>query len=390
MKQLTRALGLAACLFGTCAAQADTLRVGFVSTLSGPASVAGLHMRDGFMLGVNSRNGTVGGRPTVVIEIDDKLNPEVARQEVKDLLAKDKIDIVVGGTYPSIVRAIQQPVLSARMLMVATGAGPAMFAGPGCNPNYFSVAPQSDQPHEAMGRHATQEGYRDVVVIAPKFVAGQAAVAAFKRHFNGNVVAEIYTELGKFDFSDELKQVGKLKPDAVYTFMPGGMGISLVRQFTRFGMKYRIPFLSAETITELTLPETMDSAIDLLSAAGWAPDLDNTANKVFVRSFLKSYGYMPSHYAAQGYDAARLLDAAYQMAGKGADQLSIRTALEAAPFQSVRGDFKFNKNHFPIQDYYLARAVKAGSRYSTQVVQKLFDDVGDAYAGSCRMSSDNM
>lgn len=385
--QLTRALALVVGLLAATQVQAETLKVGFVATLSGPARVPGIHMRDGFMLGVEARDGKLGGRETKVLEIDDHLSPALAASQVSGHFEKKRIDLVVGGTYSSTVRAMQRSAAAANRIMIGVGAGPAIMAGPNCSPNYFSIVPQAEQTQEAMGRHATQEGYQKVMVLAADFPAGRAAVAAFRRHYNGVIVEELFTTLGQYDFSEELKRLQQVRPEAVFAFMPGGMGVSLVRQYTRFGLKYQIPLLSAETINMLSLPETTDSAIDYLTTSAWSPDLDNEANKIFVRSFLQRFGYMPSHYAAQGYDAARLLDAAYAMAGDQADDHTIRTSIEAAPFKSVRGDFVFNKNHFPIQDFYLSRAVKAGPRHTTQVIKKLFDDVSDAYFGACRMEA---
>lgn len=364
---------------------ADGLKIGFLATLSGPPAVLGQHMRDGFLLGVKQAGGKLGGIDAEVIVVDDELKPDAALTKVQGLLERDKVDMMAGVVFSNVLMAVYKPVIQSETIFISANAGPSPIAGKGCSKYFFSTSYQNDQNHEVMGRHASQKGYGKMVVMAPNYQAGKDAIAGFKRHYNGEIVAEIYTKLGQLDFSAELARIADLQPDAIFTFMPGGMGVNLVKQYAQAGLKDAIPFLSTFTIDETTLPATKDLALGMFSGAEWAPNLDNPANARFVREFQAEYGYAPSLYAAQGYDAARLIDAAVGMAGGIKDKAALLSALNAAPFESVRGDFRFNSNQFPIQDFYLVKAVKEGDHYVTEAVEKVFDDFGDAYAGSCRM-----
>lgn len=386
MKRIAIGVALAA-LVGTAAAQAEPLRIGLVSTLSGPSAALGVHMRDGFMLGLKHVGGKLGGVDTEVVTVDDELKPDVGVEKVRALIERDKVAIVAGVVFSNVMNAVAKPVTDREVFLISGNAGPSTLAGKACSPFFFAVSWQNDQMHEVLGKHAQDKGYKRVFLMAPNYQAGKDSLAGFKRHFKGEVADEVYTQLGQLDFSAELARIAAAKPDAVFTFMPGGMGVNLVKQYRQAGLAETVPFLSAFTVDETTLPATKDHALGLFSASQWTPGLDNEANRKFVADFEKEYGYVPALYASQGYDMALLIDAAVRKVGGDlTDKAAFRAALEAAEFRSVRGDFKFNANHFPIQDFYLVQAVKRDDgKYQTEIVEKVFDDYGDVYAGECRM-----
>ena len=368
-------------------AAAAPIKIGLVSTLSGPSAALGVHMRDGFMLGLKHAGGQLGGVETEVVTVDDELKPDVGVEKVKGLLERDRVDIVAGVVFSNVMGAVAKPVTDAEVFLISGNAGPSTLAGQGCSPYFFSVSWQNDQMHEVLGKHAQDKGYKRVFLMAPNYQAGKDSLAGFKRHFKGEIVDEVYTQLGQLDFSAELARIAAAKPDAVFTFMPGGMGVSLVKQYRQAGLADTIPFLSAFTVDETTLPATQADALGMFSASQWTPGMDNEANKKFVADYEAEYGYVPSLYASQGYDLAMLIDSAVRKVnGDLSDKAAFRAALEAAEFTSVRGDFRFNTNHFPIQDFYLVEAVKRDDgKYQTQIVEKVFDDYGDVYAAECRM-----
>ncbi|GGE94389.1 ABC transporter substrate-binding protein [Stappia taiwanensis] len=384
---MTAALAAVALGVSSLAAEAESLKIGFLATLSGPPAVLGIQMRDGFLLGVKEAGGKLGGLDTEVLVVDDELKPDGALTKVRGLLERDKVDMMAGVVFSNVMMAVYKPIVRSETIFVGANAGPSPIAGKACSPYFFTTSYQNDQNHEAMGKHAEDAGYKRMIVMAPNYQAGKDSIAGFKRHFKGEIVDEIYTKLGQLDFSSELTKIAAAKPDAVFVFMPGGMGVNLVKQYAQAGLAGNVPFLSAFTVDETTLPATKDTAVGLLAGAQWAPDLDNAANKAFVASFEEEYGYAPSLYAAQGYDAARLIDGALKKAGGKEDKAALMAALKEAPFESVRGDFSFNTNHFPIQDVYVVKAVKReDGKFVTQTVEKVFDDKVDAYVGECRMN----
>lgn len=380
-------VGVAGVGAGSTANAAEPLKIGMLLTLSGPPAVLGKHINDGFQLFVEQQGGKLGGRDVELVVADDELKPDVAVTKVKGLLERDKVDFVAGIVFSNILQAVFRPVTESETFLIGANAGTSTFAGKGCSPYFFSTSWQNDQIHEVMGKHAQDKGFKTAFLLTPNYQAGKDSVAGFKSQFKGQVVDEVYTKLGNLDFSAELAKIAAAKPEVVFTFMPGGMGVNLVKQFKQAGLDKNVTFLSAFTVDETTLPATKDDALGLFSASQWTPDLDNAANKAFVAAYETKYGYVPSLYSSQGYDAAQLIDSAVKaVKGNLADKKAVIKALEKADFKSVRGDFKYNTNHFPIQDYYLVKAVKrADGKYATAVVEKVFDDYGDIYAAECKM-----
>lgn len=388
MRAIRTALCLlaASALSGTASAQTPALRVGLMFTLSGPAAVLGEQGRNGFMLALDDLGGKLGGLETAVTTVDDEQKPDVAATKARELVDRDHATFVVGPVFSNILQAIAKPVTGAGAFLISPNAGTSNFAGAECNKNLFVASYQNDQPHEVLGKYAQDQGYKKLFLLAPNYQAGKDALAGFKHSYKGEVVNEIYTPLGQLDFSAELAQIAAAQPDAVFAFMPGGMGVNLVKQYRQAGLE-GIPFLSAFTVDETTLPAQRDAAAGFLGGANWAPDLDNPQSKAFVAAYEKKFGAVPGTYAMQGYDAAQLIDSAIKAAhGDVANKDAIRAGLEAAQFKSLRGEFKLGPNHYPIQDFYLVKAAKRpDGKYQTEIVKKIFSSYADNYAKDCKM-----
>jgi branched-chain amino acid transport system substrate-binding protein len=386
MKKSTLVLALAAALGGGLEAQAqDKLRVGLLLTLSGPSAVLGQQSRDGFQLAVKDLGGKLGGRDVELIVVDDELKPDVAVTKAKGLVERDKVDFVVGPIFSNIAVAVHKPIVDANTFFISPNAGPSTLAGKACSPYFFAVSYQNDQNHEVMGKVAQNRGYKNVYLLAPNYQAGKDALAGFKRHFKGGIAEESYVALNTLDFQSELAKIASLNPDAIFTFMPGGMGVNLVKQYRAAGLADRVPFLSAFTVDESTLPAQQDAAIGMLGGSNWAPNLDTPENKKFVAAYEQAYKSVPGSYAMHGYDTALLIDSAMKaVGGKTDNKDALRAALRKADFKSLRGDFKFGTNGFPIQDFYAVKVAKrADGKFQTEVVEKVFDDYADAYGKEC-------
>ncbi|ETX30273.1 ABC transporter substrate-binding protein [Roseivivax isoporae] len=366
-------------------AEDDVLKIGLIYTLSGPAAALGEQARNGFMLAAESI-GEIGGMETEIVVIDDEQRPDKAADDARELVQRENVDFVVGPIFSNILVAIHQPVTETGTILISTNAGTSNFAGAECNPNFFVTSYQNDQNHEVMGAYAEQQGYQNVFLMAPNYQAGKDSLAGFKHSYTGGVAGEVFTELGQLDFSSELAQIAAFQPDALFTFMPGGMGVNLVKQYAQAGLS-GIPFLSAFTVDETTLPATQDAAVGLLGGANWAPDMDNAANEAFVSAYMEKYGAVPGTYAMQAYDAAQLIDSAVRkLGGDLADRDALRAAIKEADFDSPRGDFSFGVNNYPVQDFYIVEAVKRDDGfYGTSVREKIFDDYVDTYADACTM-----
>jgi branched-chain amino acid transport system substrate-binding protein len=388
MKRIAFLIAAALVALGLTPAQAqDKLKIGIITTLTGPPAVLGGQLRNGFQLAVKTLGGKLGGREAEITVADDELKPDVAVSKVKGFVERDKVDFVVGPIFSNILQAIMKPATDSGTFLISPNAGTSNFAGKECNPNFFVTSYQNDQNHEVLGKYAQDAGIKKAFIMAPNYQAGKDALAGFKRYFKGEVLDEVYVPLNQLDYSAELSRIAAAKPDAIFVFLPGGMGVNFVKQFRQAGLADKVVFLSAFTVDEGTLPAQQDAALGFFGGANWAPNLDNPQNKAFVAAYEQEYGAVPGSYAFQAYDAAQLIDSAVAaVKGNLADKDALRAALKKADFKSLRGNFKFGHNHYPIQNFYLVKVAKrADGKFQTEIAQKVFTDYEDAYAKDCPM-----
>jgi len=387
MRTSSKLAGLA--LLAGAAAQpalaADKIKIGVIVTLSGPAAALGQQVRDGFNLAVKDLGGKMGGRDVEVVVADDELKPDAAITKAKGLLERDKVDFVVGPIFSNMLQAIHRPVTESKTFLISPNAGPSSYAGKECNPFFYVTSYQNDQVHEVLGKVAQDRGYKRVYLLLPNYQAGRDSAAGFKLDYKGEIVEESYVPLNTLDFQPELSKIASQKPDAVFTFMPGGMGVNLVKQYKQAGLADSIPVLSAFTVDESTLPAQQDAAVGMFGGADWAPNLDNPASKKFVAGYEAAYNSVPGSYAMQAYDTALLIDSAVKAVGGDLGNKDVvAAALKKADFTSLRGSFKFNTNGYPIQDFYLTKVAKRpDGKFQTEIVQKVFENYGDRYAKDC-------
>ncbi|WP_299988777.1 ABC transporter substrate-binding protein [uncultured Ruegeria sp.] len=385
MQKILCAAACAASMIGPALAQ--DLKIGVVVPLSGPPAVLGKQVEDAFRLAVEDMNGEVGGVSTEVFVVDSELKPEVALTRVKGLLERDEVDFVVGTVFSNVLGAIVKPVTKSETFLISPNAGPSTLAGRNCNPFFFSTSYQNNQNFEVLGKHAQDQGIKSVFMMTPNYQAGRDAVEGFKKFYEGEITNEVYTPLGHQDFSAEIAEMSEAGAEALFTFMPGGMGVRFVKQYRESGLADKMTFLSAFTVDEATLPAQQDAALGFFGATSWAPSLDLPRSQEFVARFEEKYGYIPGGFAMQAYDAALLIDSAVRAVGGNLeDKDALREALEAADFESLRGNFAFNNNHFPIQDFYLLRvAQREDGKFWTEVESKVFEDYSDSFAQDCKM-----
>ena len=367
---------------------ADKVKIGFISTLSGPSAAIGVDIRDAFLLAVKMNGGKLGGLPAEVLVGDDQFKPDVGRQIAEKNVRQDKVNFLTGIVFSNIMLASVPIAFENKIIYVSPNAAPSPMAGKDCSPYLFVASWPNDAYHEAAGQHATNRGYKNAYLIAPNYQAGKDSLTGFKRYYKGNVVAEVYTQLGQLDYAAELAQVRAAKPDALYIFLPGGMGINFIKQFVASGLSKDVPLIVPGFGDDQDIIRPVGEAtLGLFDTAHWAIDFDNAANRKFVAAFEKEYKRLPTVFAAQGWDTALLIDAAVRdVKGRIEDVEAVRKAMKAARFESVRGAFKFNRNQMPIQNYYLRVVAKdAQGRLVNKTIGTVFKDHGDAYVQDCKM-----
>ena len=363
----------------------EPVKIGMITTLS---THLGEDIRDGFTLAILQEDGKLGGIPVELLVDDDGRKPEKGKQISDRYMKRDGIQIMTGIVFSNVAMAVVPKLVRKDVVYLSANAGPSKLAGKGCNENYFSVSYQNDNLHEVVGQYVTDSGHKNVYIMAPNYPAGKDALAGFKRYYKGNIAGEVYTKLGQSDYSAELAQLRAAKPDAVFFFLPGGMGINFLKQYAQAGLNTTIPLYGpAFSLDERILAAVGDAALGVKNGSEWTHDLDIPASIQFVTAFKKEYGRTPTLYAAQGYDTARLIGSGLKdVNGELGDLSEFRAAIKKADFDSVRGKFSFGENQHPIQDIYIREVIKdEAGIYTNKTLEKVFVDHVDAYAQECKM-----
>ena len=387
---MRRVFSLAILLCAFDAHAANELKIGYLSTLSGPAGAIGVEARDGFNLAVKMLGGKLGGLPTEVIFADDTLNPETGKQLAERLLKRDRVNLMTGVIFSNVMLAAWPTIQEAKVFYVAPNSTPTRITGEGCNPYFVSASWPNEAHHEAAGLYAKSKGYKNVYLIAPNYPAGKDSTTGFKRGYGGTIAAEVYTKLNQLDYSAELAQIRAAKPAALYAFLPGGMGINFIKQYVAAGLSAEIPLVVPGFADDQDIIRAVgDPMLGIFDASHWAYDLDNDANRKFVAAFEKEYKRIPSLFAEQGYTTALFIDAAVRaVKGKIEDEKAFHKALMSAPtrFKSPRGEIKMAHNGTPTQDYYVRVVGKdSQGRLVNKKVGTVAKGLGDYWAKDCKM-----
>jgi branched-chain amino acid transport system substrate-binding protein len=379
---------LAAAAMAPATAQQKTIKIGFISTFSGPAAAIGKDMRNSFELGLDHVGRKLGGLPVEVIYEDDQIKPDVGVQKTKKLIESDHVDFIVGYIWSNVAVASLKPLVDSKTITVVTNAGASELAGPMCSPYVFSTSWQNDQTPAAIGTYMNEKGVKTAFLMGPNYIAGKDMLHGVQSTFKGKIVGQELTRWpDQLDFSAELSKAREAKPDAIFAFYPGGAGIQFVTQYAQSGLKGQVPLYTAFTIDDLSLPRLKDLAIGVPGAQNWVNDLPNDANKKFVADYKAKYHSSPSFYGADTYDAVALLDSAVTAVhGDLSNKEGMRKEMEKADIKSVRGNFKFGNNHIPIQNFYLQDAGKnADGSYALHTVSLIVKDDQDKYHDKCPM-----
>jgi branched-chain amino acid transport system substrate-binding protein len=384
------ALGAALALHAASAAEAQELRIGFLNTTSGPGAIIGRHMERGWLLGLEHQGWTkdgdkLGGVPTRIFYADDQTKPDVAVKEIEKFIKQDKVQVVSGIIWSHVLLAAQKPVLDANVMLLSGNAGATPMAGELCNPRFVATSFVNDQVAEAMGVLANRDKLKTVFAMAPNYQAGKDVVAGFERTYTGGkIVDRSLYKVNESDFQADLSKIRSVKPEAVFIFAPGAMGIAFVKQWVAAGLNKEVKLYSMWTISHLTLPAIGDAAVGAIMADHWNSELDNPRNKRFIKDYLAKWNEHPSHFTVTAYDAvAPLARGIKEVGGKVDDTAALARAIRKGPFESVRGDLKFNSNGFPIQPIWKLEVIKgADGKPFFKGIEKIVE-APDSYAEKC-------
>jgi len=381
--------GAAALTLANTAFAADTIKIGFVSTFSGPTAVIGNDMRNSFELALDHLGRKMDGKPVEVIYEDDQQKPDIGKQKTEKLVQSDKVDFIVGYIWSNVLLASLKTAVDSKTFLISANAGPSQLAGELCSPYVFSTSWQNDQTPAAMGLFMNQRGVKSVFLIGPNYAAGKDMLAGVKSTFKGEVVGEEYTVWpSQLDFSAELSKARASNAQAIFVFYPGAAGVQFLNQYAQAGLKEKMPLYTAFTIDELSLPLQKDNAVGVPGAQQWVNDLPYPQNKTFVEDYRKKYPNLrPTYYGAQAYDAAQLINSGVvAVKGDTSRKDAMKAEMEKANFKSLRGPFKYGSNHIPIQNFYLQDVVKeADGQLALKTVATIVKDDQDRFHDKCPM-----
>ena len=387
IRSLVAGVAAAAFAFAAPVSAQQKIKIGFITTFSGPQGVMGQYMKDSVELALDHLGRKIGGLDVEIIYGDDQLKPDVGVQLAEQMLKKDQVDFVSGIIWSNVMMAVVPVVTGAGKIMVGTNAGASPLAGSQCNELYFSTSWNNDQTPEAMGKYLQDNGINDLYVISPNYQAGKDMVAGLKRYYKGRIVEEIYIKLGQQDYQAEITQLRSKNPKAVWAFLPGGMGIQFLKQYDQAGLRGQLPLYTSFTVDEISLPAVKDAALGIYETRFWSPDLKTAASQKYVTDYKKKYGKLPVFYGAQSYEGILLIDSAVKATkGNLTDTKALVAAMRKANYNSIRGPYTFNVNHHPIQNFYLLRAEKvSGGDIEMKIQKTVFEKYKDSYYQDCKM-----
>ena len=391
-KILATTLAAAGLMTAASTAPAQNLKIGFLMTMNHPL---GKQSVNGFRLGLKSEGWTkngdkLGGVPTTLVVGDDKQQPQIGLEVARKFIQSDRVHIISGIVWSNVMMAIQRSAFRAKRIIVSTNAGPSPLAGRSCSPYFISTSWNNDQQGESSGALVQQDGAKNVFLVSANYQAGKDMLAGFQMGYKGKIAGRILYKLGQTDFQAEITRIRAAKPDAVFVFAPGAMGIAFAKQWDAAGLGKTIKLYTLAVVDNATLKAIGKSAVGSAHAIFWDHEGDFPGNKKFVKAFWAKHGQAPSYFAAQAYDAPRLIAAAVRKVGGKIDiknLLPLAKAMRKVEFDSVRGPFKYNVNGFPIQDWYKREVVldKNGVP-AIKATQKVFTAHLDAYWEKCPKS----
>lgn len=384
---LAAALASSVAITAPASAQSE-LKIGYITTLTGGAAFLGKAQLNGFLLGLEhqgwKKNGDkFGGVPMQLITGDDQLRPSIGLDVARKMIQSDNVDIIAGIIWSNILMTVQRPVIAAKKILISTNAGAAPMAGRRCSPYFISTSFQNDEAAEAMGLLMNKEGIKNAYLMAPNYQAGKDNLAGFRKNFKGKIVGQTLFQINQKDFQAELARVRAVKPQAVFAFAPGGMGIALVKQWAASGLSKTTKLYTAYAIDNLTMRAIGKAAVGTYHTNFWGADLQTPRNEKFVKAWMAKYKSVPSMFSPAAYDAAILIaDGLRATKGNFKDHLALAKAMRKNGLRSVRGDLKYNVNGFLMQPYY-KRTVEILNGKPVIVTGEVVRNTKDSYWQKC-------
>ena len=385
MNRKTRSVAAMLALLALCAATlaAEPIKIGVLLPSSGVYAGLGNDQTLALELGFDDFGREVAGRPIELIHADTQSKPGSGLAQIKKLVLRDKVDVVVGIISSAVAGAVRDYVHNAQVPLILSNAGNDDLTGAQCSPWILRSSFSNSQISREMGPWMAARGFNNVFLMAFDYLAGHQAMEAFRGGFvaaGGTVVGEEYPPLGETeDFGPYLAKVKAADPDAVYVFFAGGPAIKFVKEWAAFGLKGEIQLAGAGWLNSALYinAQGMD-AEGSLGILNYVPSIDTPENHAFQENFRAAHGRDASEFGVAAYDSARIIvEALKATGGNTTDKEALVAAMQATRFDGPRGPFRIDpRTNNVIQNVYIFEVQAQGDGVAA-VVQDVIADVQD-------------
>jgi branched-chain amino acid transport system substrate-binding protein len=367
MKTLLATLALAA----VPAMAQDTVKIGLILPMTGPFASTGRQIDGAVKLWMQEHGTTVAGKKIEVILKDDAGTPDTTRRLAQELVVNDKVNVLAGfgltplalATVPIATQAKVPELVMAAATSAITEKSPFVIrAG-------FTL-PQVTTP---LADWAAKNGIKKVVTLVTDYGPGIDAETAFKQRFGelgGQVVEAIRVPLKNPDFAPYLQKVADQKPDAVFVFVPSGVGSVFMKQFAERGLdKSGIKLIgTGDVVDDDILNDMGDVALGVITSFHYSAAHPPAENKAYVAAYRKLNGMRPNFHSLGGYDGMRMIYTALEKTRGSTDGEALMKAMEGQSFESPRGPVTIDPaTRDPIQNVYIRKVEKVnGELYSVE------------------------
>ncbi|MBB3017406.1 branched-chain amino acid transport system substrate-binding protein [Microvirga lupini] len=367
-----RAAGAAAvtlALSGAALAQ-ETVKIGLILPMTGPFASTGRQIEAAARLYMQQQGDTVAGKKIQLIVKDDTGVADVTKRLAQELIVNDKISVMAGFGLTPLALAPAPLATQAKVPAVVMAAATATIteASPFIVRTSFTL-PQATVP---MAEWAAQNGIKKVVTLVSDYGPGIDAEKAFTGAFTakGGQVENLRVPLANPDFSPFLQKVADAKPDALFVFVPSGIGAQFMKQFVERGLdKSGVKLIGPGDVTDDDILNGMgDVALGAITTQHYSAAHDSPENKAFVEAFKKANPNMrPNFMAVGGYDGMHLIyEGLKKTNGQGGQALI--DAMKGTSWTSPRGPVSIDpQTRDIIQNIYVRKVERVnGELYNVE------------------------
>ena len=363
----------AATLAWPAAAQTATpLKIALIAPLTGPFTSTGRMMETGAKLYMQQKGDTVAGRRIELIIRDDAGNADATKRIAQEMVVNEKVEVLTGFGLTPLALATAPIATEAKIAQVIMLAATPIIT----ERSPYIVRPSftTAQTTVPMAEWALKNGIKSAVTLVSDYAPGHDIETNFVTRFKaggGTIVESVRVPLANRDFAPFLQRAADAKPDALFVFVPAGVGAALIKQYTERGMnKSGIKLIGEGSVTEDDIIGQMDdSVLGMITSHHYSASHDSPENKAFVEAFKKANnGLRPNLTSVAAYDSMHVIYEALKKTGGKSDGDTLVGAMKGLAWISPRGPVSIDPETCEvIQNIYIRRVERVGGElYNTE------------------------